>query len=212
MRDGRPQLVCFDLGGVVVRICRSWAEGCQAVGLDVRGDLAVRRVAGWDELNAEYQSGRIGHDVFSERFSALMSGLYTPEEVRRVHLGWILGEYDGIGALVDELHGAGLESAVLSNSCAVHWKLLPRYPAFTRLRNRLGSHVIGVCKPAEAAYRAVEERTGFTGAEILFLDDDAGNVAAAQALGWSAVRIDPLGSPAAQARAALASRDVALRR
>jgi FMN phosphatase YigB (HAD superfamily) len=199
----RIQLVCFDLGGVVVRTCHSWAEGCRNVGLDVRGDVNAAIAPGWGDLNADYQSGRITHTVFSERFSAMISGLYTAEEVRRVHRAWILGEYDGIGAVVDALHDAGLESAVLSNTCEVHWELLPRYPAFTRLRNRLGSHLLGVRKPDEAAYRAVEEHTGFAGAEIIFFDDRVENIAAARDVGWNAVQIDPLGSTAEQVRAGL---------
>ena len=28
--------VCFDLGGVIVRICRSWEEGCHRAGVSLR--------------------------------------------------------------------------------------------------------------------------------------------------------------------------------
>lgn len=210
MNGGSVKLVCFDLGGVVLRICRSWAEGCGVVGLDVRGHVNARAAPGWDELNSDYQSGRIGHDVFSERLSALLARRYSPAEIRRVHMGWILGEYDGIGTLVDAVHAAGLESAVLSNTCEAHWATLPGYPVFSRLHNRLGSHLLGVRKPAEAAYRAVESQTGFAGAEIIFFDDDAGNVAAARSIGWHAAQIDHDGSPAEQIRLALAALDVAL--
>ncbi len=37
------QLVCFDVGGVVVRICHTWAEGCAAAG------ITPRNLSLWDE-------------------------------------------------------------------------------------------------------------------------------------------------------------------
>ena len=59
-----PSLVCFDLGGVVIRICRSWEEGCAAAGLPLRG------VESRDETRhlrtaavVEFQTGRIGGDT-----------------------------------------------------------------------------------------------------------------------------------------------------
>ena len=81
-------LVCFDLGGVVVRICRSWAEGCAEAGLDVRGDVEealtrfadladLRRRAGFGDddpqrVYAEQQIARIrDHEtkrVWTDRF------------------------------------------------------------------------------------------------------------------------------------------------
>ena len=39
------RLVCFDLGGVLVKICRSWSDGCRAAGLDVRIDDISTEVA-----------------------------------------------------------------------------------------------------------------------------------------------------------------------
>ncbi len=43
MLEKRIRLVCFDLGGVVIRICRTWAEGCAAAGLEVRDPLLWRQ-------------------------------------------------------------------------------------------------------------------------------------------------------------------------
>ena len=54
--------MCFDLGGVLVRICRSWDERCQAAGLDVRGAFASDPSGGnrREDLSRLHQTGRIG--------------------------------------------------------------------------------------------------------------------------------------------------------
>jgi HAD superfamily hydrolase (TIGR01509 family) len=206
MSDGPIQLVCFDLGGVVLRICRSWAEGCAAAGLDVHGEIDESFLApnGWAELNDAYQRGHIDFDGYAKQLSAIIDGAYTPDEVKRVHGAWIRGEYEGVADLIDRIHAAGLETAVLSNTTADHWEIAPRFAAFRALRNRVGSHQIGLRKPEEAAYRAIEQRTGVRGERILFFDDLEENVDAAGRVGWWAELIDPYAETAAQMERALA--------
>lgn len=196
------RLVCFDLGGVIIRICRSWAEGCRAVGLDVRGDVdaMLTGAAGpeWSELNDAYQRGEIAEDEFARRFCELLSGAYAPEEIVRVHRAWTLGEYPRIGSVIARIHDAGLETAVLSNTCHEHWLDLLTVPAVRAVRHRFASHLLAVRKPDAAAYRAVEEGTGHAGPAVLFFDDLPENIDAARALEWRAERIDPAGCTASQ--------------
>jgi putative hydrolase of the HAD superfamily len=209
--DERPvQLVCFDLGGVLLRICRSWAEGCAAAGLELRDgrDLLHRPSDGWDELNDLYQRGRLSRDEYARRFSAATGGLYSPEEIIRVHEAWILGEYEGVGGVIRRIDEAGRETAILSNTTHEHWLTLPRYPSLQLLNNRLASHELGLRKPEEASYRAVEQRTGMAGPSILFFDDLEENVLAARRVGWRAEQIDPLRSTAEQMIAALRAHGV----
>ena len=73
MANPTHRLVCFDLGGVIIRICRTWAEGCRAAGLDVRRPelwrqthIARRRII------IDYQTGRIDGLTFASRASALV--------------------------------------------------------------------------------------------------------------------------------------------
>ena len=188
-------LVCFDLGGVMLRICRSWSEGCVAAGVDVRGDVdalvaQAKDGADWEAINGPYQCGDFDADEFARRFSALLSGLYSPTEVLAVHRAWIHGEYDGIGDVIATLHDHGVGTAVLSNSCAEHWKEMPGYPAVQAVQTLLGSHEIAMRKPDVEAYREVERRTGHHPRGILFFDDLPENVAAAQLAGWRAERVD----------------------
>ncbi|MCP3903473.1 MAG: HAD-IA family hydrolase [Planctomycetes bacterium] len=194
------RVVCFDLGGVVVRICHTWTEGCRAVGLDVRGDMDTRLNGdpGWTALQDAYQKGAMELAVFATELSALMGGVYSAEEVTRVHRGWTLGAYDGIDDLIARVHAAGLETAVLSNTCGEHWEILNELPVFRTLRNRWGSHQLALRKPDPDAYRAVEAKLGVRGAEIAFFDDMKENVESACAVGWRAERVDPAGDTAEQ--------------
>jgi FMN phosphatase YigB (HAD superfamily) len=205
MSQRTTQLVCFDLGGVLLRICRSWAEGCAAAGLELRGgrDLLHHPSDGWDELNDLYQRGRMSRDEYARRFSDAIGGLYSPAEIIKVHESWILGEYEGVGDVIHHIREAGLNTAILSNTTHEHWLTLPRYPSLQLLDHRLASHELGLRKPEEAAYRAVEQRTGLDGRSILFFDDLEENVLAARKTGWLAERIDPFRPTAEQMMAAL---------
>ena len=203
------KLVCFDLGGVLIRICRTWAEGCARAGLDVRGDVDRDLARShWLDFNAEYQSGRIDLDAFSRRLSEAVDGRYTPDEMRRVHMAWTIDEYDGVAEVVAQLHASGLETAALSNTCHDHWEQLVQYPTFMALRRRFASHELGLRKPDPAIYRAVETGTGCEGGEIIFFDDLEENVAAAHALGWAAEFVAPDGAPATQIEHALTTHGV----
>jgi putative hydrolase of the HAD superfamily len=201
----RPRLVCFDLGGVVIRICRSWAEGCAAAGLPDRDPgIWTATAPARRAVNDRYQTGRIDGAAFAAQLSALVGGLYTPSEIMGVHRAWLLEEYPGIADLVARLRKSGLRTAALSNTNHEHWTAIGAYPAVMRMHDLVASHQVGLHKPDPAIYRRLEAITGFAGAEIVFFDDTAENVDAARAARWHAGLIDPAGSPAAQVDAFLA--------
>lgn len=199
------RLVCFDLGGVLLRICRSWREGCAAAGLEARAAFPDDPSAanGFKGIGASYQVGALSCTEYAGRFAAAMNHLYSPDEIMTIHHAWLLGEYPGAGLLIDDLHAAGLETACLSNTNHAHWSRMPEYASVMKLQRRFASHELGHAKPDAAIYRAFEERTGRSAGEIVFFDDLPENVAAARALGWRATVIDPAGDPAAQMRSAL---------
>jgi FMN phosphatase YigB (HAD superfamily) len=198
------RLVCFDLGGVLVRIRTQWADLCRAANLDVRGesggDVAERARR---RLSDALQLGELSPEAWTAELGAALGGLYTREEIAALHDAVLVEEYAGVRALIDDLHRAGVATACLSNTNAVHWATMlhldgteplagePRYPAVRSLRSLNASHLMRLTKPALDMYRALERATGYSGAEILFFDDVAENVAAAREAGWCAERIDP---------------------
>lgn len=216
----RVTLVVFDLGGVVVRICRSWEEACRAAGVEHRAGIDTPGLqARRREVVKRYERGLIGCDEFFELVAGAMGGCYGSAEVRRVHDAWLLGEYEGVSGLVDDLHGAGIETGVLSNTNHAHWERMAgrvvesrhSYPTPWRTKHCHASHLLGLAKPDRAIYDAFARLTGRGGeraGEILFFDDLEENVGAARAAGWRSERVDYAGDTAAQMRAYLAQHGV----
>lgn len=207
------RLVCFDLGGVLVRICRSFAEACNAAGIELRGSIEGRVAARLRyEYSQRFNTGQLDEHAWSSELSKALSGLYSAEELRRVHHAWTRSEYDGVLALMGELEGSDVSTACLSNTDPAHWTRLvhhdgtaalngtPEYPSVLRLQHRHASHLLGLAKPDPRIYRAFETATGAPAAHILFFDDLPENVRAARRAGWRAERIDPDQETAPQLR------------
>jgi len=203
------RVVCFDWGGVIVRICREWHEGCARAGLGVReADLGPEHLAQRQSASDAYHIGAIGCDEFCRRLAVSTGGAYTPEEVRRIHDVWLIEEFAGVAGLVDELNSlARITTGLLSNTNAAHWAQHmpsdngePLFPTIARLVHKVASHTVGAAKPSQAIYRAFEAVCGEQGDSILFFDDLAANIRAARSIGWRAELIDATGDPAAQMR------------
>jgi putative hydrolase of the HAD superfamily len=191
------RMVCFDAGGVLVRICRSWQEGCKAAGVEFRwSHEAAEGDAERTRITEAYQRGLIGCDEFTLRMARTTAGLYDPAEFRAVHDAWILGEYEGVCALVRTLNTlSGVETALLSNTSASHWANRHMLggkgaSAVGLVRHAHASHLLGLVKPGPEIYRAFESATGAAPASILFFDDMEENVLAARSAGWRAELID----------------------
>lgn len=207
------RLVVFDLGGVLIRICRSWQEACLRAGVPVRPewdceeDRAHRK-----ELTLAYHRGAVSTRDYFSGVAATGGGVYTPEQVRHVHDSWLIGEYEGVGELLDELRTRGVQTGVLSNTNEAHWERLcippagavkaPEFGVTSKVHHLHASHLLGQSKPDLGCYRAFEARAGVTasGGAVLFFDDLEENIVGAVAAGWTGVMVDHRGDTAAQMR------------
>lgn len=215
MTEPPIRCVCFDWGGVILRICRSFAEGVEAAGLDQRAGPDHPSSADHPELytvrkgiSADYQVGKIDDTAFCDAISRSMNGLYSPAEIALIHDAWLLGEYDGAAELVAELHDAGrAATAMLSNTNERHWARRERdFPTASTLHHQHASHLLGLVKPDPAIYHAFARETGLAPREILFFDDLEANITAARDAGWQAEHIDHTGDTASQMRQHLTNR------
>jgi FMN phosphatase YigB (HAD superfamily) len=207
------RIVCFDLGGVLVRTCNTWTEACRAAGLpcqegpsDPEFEEKLRAVTALLDL------GRISIDVWVHDVSLALEGAYSPREVRLAHDAISQEEHAGALALVEALHDSRVETACLSNTNHSHWARLvnhdgvrpvaaaPEYPGVARLKQHFASHILGLAKPDAAIYAEFERRTGLHGHDILFFDDRVENVEGARRRDWRAHRIEPHRDPIAQVR------------
>lgn len=203
-------MVCFDWGGVIVRICRSWQEGCARAGLPVRADTASDAVRARRRALAEaFQVGALAAPEFYTRLAEATGGAYSAEEVERIHHAWLIEEYPGVPEVVEELHARPeVQTGLLSNTNAEHWRRhqsehcrgLECFPTVARLHHRHASHLLKLAKPGLEIYHAYVRETGHTASAILFFDDLEENVLAARAAGWNAERIDHTGDTAGQIR------------
>jgi FMN phosphatase YigB (HAD superfamily) len=202
-----PKLAVFDLGGVLVRIARSLSEACARAGVPMRGELDHPRAAA---IGDDHGCGRIDDRQWAERHAIALPGLYSVDELLKIHAAWLLTEYEGVYSVVSSLRASGVTTACLSNTTESHWRRLihrdgdeprkgaPEFPAIASLDRHFASHRLGIAKPDAAAFRAVETAAGAHGAEVLFFDDTRPNVEAARRIGWRAELVDPLGETAPQ--------------
>jgi HAD superfamily hydrolase (TIGR01509 family) len=212
MSDWSPasfiQLVVFDLGRVLVRICNDWRHACERAGLQLstREPDAQTKLRLLESFHLA-EVGGIGLAELAEEAGPLM-GL-SSADVRAMSDAFIFGPYPGAADLLAELSAAGIPTACLSNTNEHHWELLSQrghraWLPMDRLNHRFASHLIRARKPDDAIYAHVERETGVPGPAILFFDDVPENVHAAEKRGWNVQCIDPaLDEPIGQIRSAL---------
>ena len=203
------KLVCFDLGNVLVRIRRNWAEACMHAGVGAGADLMNRPVlCQVNRITRNYYLGRIDDRAFDGQM-AEVTGLPV-QSVQAISRAWLGDPYAGFDDLLDELESRSVPTACLSNTNARHWAMMHGTQLsrsalpLQRLNYRLASHLIGAMKPDAAIYLQLERTAGIEPAAILFFDDNADNCHAAGQRGWRARQIDPDGDTVDQMRRHLA--------
>jgi len=206
--EGKVELVVFDLGRVLVRICNDWMHACEAAGIALDlSQLNTPKLAAIRSAVHKVETNDLSFDAFAAEVATHLGA--TKDQVREASAKFALGLYEGVEPLLDQLHEAGVATACLSNTNEHHWGFLadarhPSYFPLGRLKHHFASHLIRARKPSPAIYEHLERETGFTGPAILFFDDLKENIDAAVARGWRGIWIDPdLDDPMSQIRAAL---------
>ncbi len=91
-------------------------------------------------------------------------------------------------ALLQRLHAAGHTLHYLSNMPAPFADLLETNAFFNCFESGVFSARVHHNKPEAAIFQLAQQRFGVPPAELVFLDDHAPNVRAAQVLGWNALQ------------------------
>ncbi len=208
------RVVCFDLGGVIVRICRSWEEGCARAGVQLRDyeRFMLPQYARARQTHTDaHQRGELSIRDYCAAIADASASIYDQHEIARIHAAWIIGEYPGVADLIDELnHVPRLRTACLSNTNEAHWNQMlghdpigPMIPSLSRLMHPIASHHARMVKPDENFYRYFERQLGAPPESIVFFDDLEENIAAARSFGWNAHQIDHARDTASQMRRVL---------
>jgi len=200
------KVMVFDLGGVLIRISRSWEEAADRANVTLREEHVVSGSLVRPRGNqADLQRGLVDFETFIEREQDRLGGGYATDDLSRLHGHWLQGEYEGVADIVQRLGQAGVMTATLSNTDAEHWKSLAELPAIKGLDVHALSFRLGMLKPGDEIYHAAEEMFDATGPSICYLDDLRENVEAALRCGWNAIQIDPMEPTAPQIEQALVS-------
>jgi HAD superfamily hydrolase (TIGR01509 family) len=200
------KVMVFDLGGVLIRISRSWEEAAERAGVVLQeehvGSGSLVRPRG---NQSELQKGLVDFETFIEREHTRLDQAYELEALARIHDQWLQGEYEGVNDIIQRLREAQIRTATLSNTDAEHWKILANLPSIAALDVHALSFRLGMLKPTNEIYHAAEEILDATGPSICYLDDLQENVETALRCGWNAIQIDPMEPTAPQIEQALIS-------
>ncbi|MBX3115366.1 MAG: HAD-IA family hydrolase [Fimbriimonadaceae bacterium] len=190
------RVVCFDLGGVMVRIRHRWSEILAVMGKELPSGFKADRLAE-HQLLSNYQASEISEEAFIAKLANELD--LSREDAKIAHGMILMEEYSGASILVDEIKSGGIKAACLSNTNALHYEELlgSRFPVCKSFSVLMASHLVGVNKPDPVIYRYLEDAVGARGDEIIFFDDLPANVEAARKAGWLAERVDPNGDPVA---------------
>jgi len=188
----------------MAEISHTWEDAARSAGVSCSkvgsSSTKLQALAAFDE----YQGGGIPLDEYLEQLAEFV-GCSTSDALR-VHNGILVVEHPGIGALVNELQASGLNTGCLSNTNEPHWEVLAlngQYPAIKSLKMKMASHLVGINKPSPKIFELYCTTYGLAPENILFFDDYAANVSAAQSCGWNARWIDASQDTPTQLRAHL---------
>jgi len=203
----KKHLVTFDLGGVVVQVARSIDDAANRAGLCLSDPSSSVEHSKLSALHDMWQVGTIADEDFFEEWAGAHGNRFSPRDAAAISASYLIGQYEGLEEITDQLLSQGIALGCLSNTCNHHWKVMhgdsKRFPSVKSFEYPHASHLWGVMKPQDRIYELYEEATGYGAEQIVFFDDLAENVEAATRRGWKAYRILPDREPSMQIREAL---------
>ena len=176
----------FDLGKVLVDFDYTIAaEKIAARSSKAPADLHA--FLGSSPLLVDYESGRLTRRAFYEAVSAAV-GFQGDLAEFGGYFAKILSEMPETIALHAELRRRGFKTYIFSNTNDLAIEHVRRdFPFFAHFDGFVFSYEIGAMKPLPEIYEALEKMTGKRGADLIYLDDRAENVAAGAVRGWQSI-------------------------
>lgn len=194
----RPDLVLFDLGGVLIEL-QGVADLSELAGIEDPSEL-WRRWLGCRWVRT-FESGRCSADEFAagviEDWALPIGG----DEFLERFAAWPTGPLPGAEELV-RATSAKVITGCLSNTNAIHWDgNVERWTLLSHLSHQFVSHRMGLVKPDAEVFMIVAGSVPAPPHSTLFLDDNLVNVEAAREAGFRAEQV----SGVEDARAVLVS-------
>lgn len=179
----RISAVVFDVGRVLVQ----WDLRCLFAKLiDDADELEwfVNTVV-TEEWHFQHDAGRPLAEMLPERIAEFPTYARHIEAYASRFNETVPGPVPGSLELVEALHGAGMPLYAITNFGAEFWPgFRATMPVFDCFGDIVVSGVEKIAKPDPAIFHLAAERFGHASGAMLFIDDNAANIAAAQRLGW----------------------------
>jgi len=178
-------LVLFDLGGVLIEVpgVRAMLE---LTGIQSEEELWRR----WLECRwvRRFESGGCSGAEFAAGVVADWQLELSPAAFLDAFGDWPAGPLPGATELVAQTR-ASVPVGCFSNTNALHWHgHIAAWPLMSLFDHRFLSFELGLLKPDIAAFAQVADLLEVPAGRVLFLDDNAVNVAGAAAAGFQAIR------------------------
>jgi glucose-1-phosphatase len=179
------ELVLFDLGGVLIELPGVPAM-LELTGIESEEELWRRWLAcRWVR---RFESGRCTETEFAAGLVADWQLDLGASAFLQAFRDWPAGPLPGAAELV-ALTRASVATGCFSNTNALHWHHhISAWPLTGLFDHRFLSFELGLLKPDVAAFAHVAELLEVPTGRVLFLDDNAVNVAGATAAGFQAAR------------------------
>ena len=201
MATARIELVLFDLGGVLVDPGGVGPMRALA-GIGTDEELWTRWL-GCRWVRA-FEAGRCSPEEFAAGVVGDWGLTLEPAAFLEAFGGWHGGAYRGAVELVAAVRGAA-RVGCLSNTNAHQWDThFAGAPLVEAFEFRFLSFELGMVKPDHEIFEEVASRLPVAPEQVLFLDDNAVNVAGAAAIGFATAHVRGVD----EARLALASAGV----
>ncbi|HZK80600.1 MAG TPA: hypothetical protein VFC46_06020, partial [Humisphaera sp.] len=164
----RIQLVVFDLGRVLLRICVDWEHASRRAGVTIPAETIEEFLA--QESACQHDTGKITFADFAATISPSIGVEF--DQIMAVSRAFLHGAYPGTAELLDELRSCNITTACLSNTNDYHWALMndpsgAEHIPLDRLTYRFASHLVRARKPGPEIYAHLEGETGVAPAGIL---------------------------------------------
>jgi len=178
--------IAFDWGGVFTR--GTFDSGAVRDLASLFGTPEGAVATPYYPLMAEFERGAFDLDTFVARLLNAGTFAAAPEQARAAFLGAVRWREPMVALLrsIPREYTVGM----LSNNVPALCDLVRRDTRMERIERFVFSNEIGVRKPDPAAFAALTESLGTRPEQTVFIDDNADNIVACEALGFTGLWVD----------------------
>jgi glucose-1-phosphatase len=176
----------FDLGKVLVDF--DYTIAAQKVAArSTKSPADLHSFLGASPLLGEYECGNLTRATF---FHAIRSQINFQGDLEEFggYFADIFSEIPAMIQLQTELRRRGHKTFIFSNTNDLAVEHIRRnFPFFQNFDGYIFSYEVGAMKPQSKIYEAMEAMAGKRGADLIYIDDRAENIAAGKSRGWHAI-------------------------